>query len=213
MDLAIHYLSSGWEKRAEATMEAPLISQQGQTIVMWIGVALSFIFIVIRTYVQYQNSKQLFLNDYWIFLAMVCHLASAIVYQFAMSPMYEVAYIGARLKTPTAGFMDRASLYLKLQYAADLLIWTTLWSVKFSLLFFFWRLFDSVNSSIKMFWWIMCGITASTWIISVVMQEFACDPISNFFTLGACSSKRDLFISNLIFRFSIGTDIAVDVCS
>ncbi|KAJ5834641.1 hypothetical protein N7447_000667 [Penicillium robsamsonii] len=184
MDLAIHYLSSGWEKRVEATMETPLISQQGQTIVMWIGVALSFVLIVIRTYVQYQNSKQLFLNDYWIFLAMICHIATAIVFQFAMSPMYEVASIGARLKTPTAGFMDRASLYLKLQYAADLLIWTTLWSVKFSLLFFFWRLFDSVNSSIKMFWWIMCGITASTWMISVVMQEFACDPTSNFFTLG-----------------------------
>lgn len=151
---------------------------------MWIGVALSFVFIVIRTYVQYKSSKKLFPNDYWIFLAFICQLATCIVYQFAMPPMYEVANIGARLKTPTEGFQDRASLYLKLQYAANLLIWTTLWAVKFSLLFFFWRLFDSVNSPMRVFWWIMCGITASTWIVSVVMQEFACEPISNYFTLG-----------------------------
>ncbi|KAJ5960015.1 uncharacterized protein N7479_007165 [Penicillium vulpinum] len=212
MDSALHYLSSGWEKRAEASMDVPLISERGQSIVMWIGVALSFVFIVIRTYVQYQKSKKLFLNDHFIFLAMFCHLATAIVYQIAIPPMYEVAYIGARLKAPTEGFMDRASVFLKLQYAADILLWTALWAVKFSLLFFFWRLFDSVNSSMRIFWWIMCGITASTWIISVVMQEFACDPISNYFILGACTSKRDLYISNLIFRFSIGADIAGDLC-
>lgn len=98
--------------------------------------------------------------------------------------MYELTYIGAGFRLPTEGFMERASLFLKLQYAADLLLWTTLWSVKFSLLFFFWRLFDSVNSSMRLFWWIMCGVTASTWITSVVLQEFACDPIGDFFTLG-----------------------------
>ncbi|KAJ5279395.1 hypothetical protein N7478_004767 [Penicillium angulare] len=139
--------------------------------------------VVIRTHVQYKSSKRLFMNDYWIFFAIICHLATAIVYQVALDPMYELSYIGAGLKSPTAGFMDRASLFLKLQYAADLLLWTTLWAVKFSLLFFFWRLFDSVNSSMRVFWWIMCGVTASTWITSIVLQEFACDPISDFFTL------------------------------
>ncbi|KAJ5690161.1 hypothetical protein N7462_004553 [Penicillium macrosclerotiorum] len=185
--------SSGWEKRTEATMEAPLISEQGQTALLWIGVALSFILVIIRTHAQYKSSKQLFINDYWIFFAVICHLATAIVYQFAMPPMYELTYIGAGLKLPTAGFMDRASLFLKLQYAADILLWTTLWSVKFSLLFFFWRLFDSVNSHMRLFWWIMCGVTAATWITSVVLQEFACDPIQDFFTL-------------------VGTDIAGDIC-
>ncbi|OKO94407.1 hypothetical protein PENSUB_11674 [Penicillium subrubescens] len=102
-----------------------------------------------------------------------------------MAPMYELTYIGCGMKLPTEGFMDRASLFLKLQYAADILLWTTLWSVKFSLLFFFWKLFESVNSSMRLFWWVMCGVTASTWIISVVLQEFACDPIRDFFTLGA----------------------------
>lgn len=155
---------------------------------MWIGLVLAIIMVVIRTHVQYKASKRLFTNDYFIFFAIMCHIATAIVYQLAIPPMYELTYVGAGVELPTEGFMDRASLFLKLQYAADILVWTTLWSVKFSLLFFFWRLFDSVNSPMRVFWWIMCGVTASTWITSIVLQEFACDPISNFFTLGKPST-------------------------
>jgi hypothetical protein len=60
-------------------------------------------------------------------------------------------------------------------------------------LFFFWKLFESVNSSMRLFWWVMCGVTASTWIISVVLQEFACDPIRDFFTLGKISTSYCLY--------------------
>ena len=151
---------------------------------MWIGVALSFIFVAIRTHAQYQHSKRLFINDYWIFFALICHLATAAVYQVAIPPMYEVMNVSAGLEPLREGFMERGTLFLELQYAADILLWTTLWSVKFSLLFFFWRLFDSVHSPMKLFWWMMCAITAATWTISVVLQEFACDPIKSFFILG-----------------------------
>ena len=151
---------------------------------MWVGIALSACFVVFRAVVQYQNSKQFFVNDYWIFFAMLCHIVTAILYQVAIPPMYEVAYVGAQLKPITAGFMTRANLFLKLQFALNMILWTTQWSVKFSLLFFFWRLFDSVQTPMKIFWWIMCTVTASTWVVSVVLQQFACDPIKDFFTLG-----------------------------
>lgn len=170
---------------------------------LWIGVVVSFILVIIRTHTQYQTNKRLFINDYWIFFAVLCHLATAIVYQIAMPPMYELTYIGSGLRLPTEGFMDRASLFLKLQYAADILLWTTLWSVKFSLLFFFWKLFESVNSSMRLFWWVMCGVTASTWIISVVLQEFACDPIRDFFTLGKISTHYCPFESGSVYSDSI----------
>lgn len=195
-----------WEKRDHG-MQPPIISEQGQAVrtsseilkiaarrksancrmfqlVMWIGVALSCTFVAIRTHAQYRNSRRLFINDYCIFFALVCHVATAIVYQIAIPPMYDVISVSAGLKPMGSTFMQRGAFFLKLQYAADILLWTTLWSVKFSLLFFFWRLFDSVHSPMKLFWWIMCGITASTWITSVILQEFACDPIGDFFIPG-----------------------------
>ncbi|KAL4963782.1 uncharacterized protein BDV14DRAFT_209697 [Aspergillus stella-maris] len=187
------------------------ISQQGLSALMWIGLILSLLFVAIRTHVQYRNAGKFFPNDHWMFFATTCHIATVIVYQVAIPPMYEVQYFDYENDTPDAGFMKRASLYLRLQFAVDFLLWTTLWAVKFSLLFFFWRLFDSVRTPVRLFWWAMCGVTAATWVTLVVLQNFACDPIRNFFTLGKCASARDVYYSNLVFKFTVGTDIAGDI--
>ncbi|KAL4918312.1 hypothetical protein BDW62DRAFT_210580 [Aspergillus aurantiobrunneus] len=192
-------------------MAAQYIAQQGLSALMWIGIILSIIFVAIRTHVQYRNAHRFFINDYWIFFAIVCHLATAIVYQVAIPPMYEVQFFDYTTQPMDAAFMARASLFLRLQFAVDFLLWTTLWTVKFSLLSFFWRLFDSVRTPVRFFWWVMCGVTASTWIVLVVLQNLACDPIENFFTLGKCSTPRDVYYSNLVFRFTVGTDIAGDI--
>ncbi|KAK2814098.1 hypothetical protein FQN50_000502 [Emmonsiellopsis sp. PD_5] len=129
----------------------------------------------------------------------------------AVPNMYEIMRVSARLIEPLPGFADRATAFLRFQFAIQFLLYTGLWSVKFSLLFFFWRLFDSVQSPMRIFWWIMVGITTSTYITSVGLQLVACDPISNFFVLGACASSRDIFYSNLVFKFHVGTDIAGDI--
>ncbi|KAL2817044.1 hypothetical protein BDW59DRAFT_182321 [Aspergillus cavernicola] len=192
-------------------MASQYISQQGLSALMWIGLVLSIILVTIRTQVQYNNSGKFFINDYFIFFALVCHISTSIVYQIAIPPMYEVQSFDYATQTMDAAFMDRASLFLRLQFAVDFLLWTTLWAVKFSLLFFFWRLFDSVRSPMRIFGWTMCAVTASTWVTLVVLQNLACDPIKNFFTLGKCSSERDVYYSNLVFKFTVGADIAGDI--
>ncbi|KAL2844802.1 hypothetical protein BJY01DRAFT_263773 [Aspergillus pseudoustus] len=192
-------------------MASVYISERGLAAIMWVGIVLSIIFVALRTQVQFHNTGRFFINDYWIFFAIVCHIATAIVYQIAIPPMYDVQYFDYATQPMDAAFMGRASLFLRLQFALDFLLWTTLWAVKFSLLFFFWRLFDSVRTPVRVFWWTMCAITASTWITLVVLQNFACDPIKNFFTLGKCSSARDIYYSNLVFKFTVGTDIAGDI--
>ena len=151
---------------------------------MWTGVAFSILLVTLRTYVQYKKSHRLFANDYFIFFALVMHVTAAILYQLAIPPMYELVNVGMGIIPAAPNFMARASLFLKLQFAVDYVLWTTLWAVKFSLLLFFWRLFDSVQSHARIFWWTMCGVTASTWIVAVVLQAHACDPIKDFFTLG-----------------------------
>ncbi|RMJ27517.1 hypothetical protein PHISP_01646 [Aspergillus sp. HF37] len=190
---------------------APYISQTGLSALMWVGVGLSGLFVAIRTHVQYRKTRKLFVNDHCIFFAMLCHLATAAVYQPAIPLMYEVQYFDYRTQALTPRFMADASLFLRLQFALDFLLWTTLWAVKFSLLFFFWRLFDSVDTPMRIFWWAMCAITASSWITLVVLQNLACDPLRDFFVLGKCDSARDIYYSNLVFKFSAGADIACDI--
>jgi hypothetical protein len=59
----------------------------------------------------------------------------------------------------------------------------------------------------------MCFITASTFVTTIFLQLFACRAPGNFFKFGdaGCHTTRDLYLSNLVFLFSAGTDIAGDV--
>ena len=74
--------------------------------------------------------------------------------------------------------------YLKYQFAVLYLIWTALWTVKLAILSFFWRLFVSVKTNARIFWWFMCGITITTWIVSLILQAVACSPPSSSFDIG-----------------------------
>ena len=151
---------------------------------MWIGVALSSALTALRTFYQHRRNRRFYANDYFILFALLCHILTAIVYQIAMPPMYELANVGAQIIQPPPTFVDDANLFLRLQFALDMMLWTTSWAVKFSLLFFFWRLFDSVDSPMRVFWYIMCAIAGSSYIACIVLQQFACDPIQNFFIIG-----------------------------
>ena len=86
------------------------------------------------------------------------------------------------------------------------------WSVKLSLLLFFWRLFDSLQTRMRIFWCVMLVITASTYVIILFMQLFARGSPADSFKFGAedCSSERDTYLANLVFLFSAGTDIAIE---
>lgn len=88
-----------------------------------------------------------------------------------------------------------------------------MWSVKFSLLLFFWRLFESLRTRMRIFWYIMCLITGSTYITTIFLQLFACGSPDTFFKFGnkGCHTPRDIYLSNLVFLFSAGTDIACDI--
>jgi hypothetical protein len=151
---------------------------------MWVEFVIAASMVGVRTWVQYRHSKRFFLNDYFIFCAISLHLIVAIMYHYLLPKEYNLNYISRGLVTPDANFHAEMRVFLKLHFAIDMLLWSGLWCVKFSLLFFFWRLFDAVKSRGKIFWWIMCFITASTWTISIILQVFACDPPGNFFELG-----------------------------
>jgi hypothetical protein len=144
-------------------------------------------FVGLRTWVQWRYAKKLFSNDYLIFGALACHIGATITCQLALPYMYDIEQLKLVLKkggTPTLQMAAMAQAFLGYQFALLFLLWTTLWAVKFSLLVFFWRLFDSVHTKARIFWYVMCGVTASTYIVTIFIQLFACDSPANFFKLG-----------------------------
>ena len=199
---------------------------------LWVEFVLCVAFVGFRTFIQYRHNKKLFSNDWLILFALLCHFGSAITSQFMIPPMYDLEELKHTLATggtPPANAAERAALYLKYQFAVLITFWTTrtgssqsvlpfannsaVWSVKFSLLLFFWRLFDSLRTRMRIFWFVMCFITGSTYIITVFIQLFACGSPATFFKTGeeGCHTPRQLYLSNLVFLFSAGTDISCDV--
>jgi hypothetical protein len=197
---------------------------------LWVELVFCIGFVTFRTYIQYQHNKKLFSNDYVILFALLCHVGSAVISQLMIPPMYELEELKSILASggiPPANAQERALLYLKYQFAVLITFWTTcmnhpilsftsnkciVWSVKLSLLLFFWRLFDSLQTRMRIFWYMMLFVTASTYVVTIFIQLFACGAPADFFKFGAegCSSERDMYLANLVFLFSTGTDIAVD---
>ena len=98
--------------------------------------------------------------------------------------MYSLVAAMLGLEQITASNILRFEYYLRLQFAVTYVFWSALWSVKLALLTFFWRLFDSVRTQVRPFWWVMCSVTIATWTISLFLQGFACKPAGSFFKLG-----------------------------
>lgn len=109
--------------------------------------------------------------------------------------MYEIERLKLVLAaggTPAPSMIQSAQRFLSYQFALLLLLWTTLWAVKFSLLIFFWRLFDSVQTRARIFWYIMIVITASTYVVTIFIQLFACGSPQNFFELSKSNTVWQL---------------------
>jgi len=79
-----------------------------------------------------------------------------------------------KLRPMPATFASDGRFFLQLQFAVDFTMWTALWLVKFSLLYFFWRLFDSVDTPMRIFWWFMTLVTGATLVVAIVIQCHAC---------------------------------------
>lgn len=90
--------------------------------VIWLSVAIGAALISLRTRYQYRTNRKLFANDYLILSAFIVRLATEAVNQVIIDPMYAVMLVSAALKEPGADFVETAGFFLRLQFAADLLL-------------------------------------------------------------------------------------------
>ena len=152
---------------------------------MWTCTGLAALFTALRSWLQFRHNKRWFANDYLLGVALILHLALSTTITVMTPNLYNGLYGILRadeLDLTTIDFLQ--PIYLKYQFAALIQLWTTLWTVKIAMLSFYWRLFTSVRTKARIFWWIIFGITIATWVVSVVLQTVACDPPSQPFNPG-----------------------------
>lgn len=101
----------------------------------------------------------------WILIATYCALTHALLLD-----LYEIVYatdfVGVDLldgdiyDIPARPNLTRS---LEAKAASDMLGYSALWAVKFSFLFFFRRIYEVLDSWMK-YWWIVLGITVTSFI-------------------------------------------------
>lgn len=87
--------------------------------------------------------------------------------------MYEILNVSNGRRVPDEGFADRASVYLKCQFASTVLFWSCLWAVKACFLAFFYRLTDQLIWP-RRFWWAIATFTVLSYIGAIITYPVSC---------------------------------------
>ena len=181
--------------------------------VMWGLIGLAVVFTVVRTWIRFHISGRLFVDDGFVFFALTTLIAMAILYTLVANTIFEIVAVSNGKTMPSPNFMEAGSFFLKCQFAIILLFWTTLWAVKASFLTYYKNLFHGLQPYLQKCWWVVTIFAILAYLGCWATQLPSCQPISTYFTLGACETKQDIFVSNLSLYYATAVDILCDLLS
>jgi hypothetical protein len=130
---------------------------------VWTGAFIASSFTVTRIAIRSYKFKKIFSDDILVLVALGMLLASAVLYQIILTPMYTLLRVAAGLEAPKEDFVQKGSKYLKFQFAITCLFWSILWTVKLSFLAFFRRLSSGLKKH-KTAWWIVLSFVLLSYV-------------------------------------------------
>lgn len=112
-------------------------------------------------------------DDFLVLAAWVMLLASSVIWQTQLTPLYNQFKLSAGQIQPTAAILAAEQTFLHANLAALILFLSCLWSVKVSILLFFHRLGYKVRGQ-KIWWCFVAGFTILTWAICISVLQYSC---------------------------------------
>lgn len=156
------------------------------------AIALSFVFA--RTGIRLRYQKRLFIDDIFLYFGVICLCAALGLYlEFSKDMFLNEALMTKPLQTKLPS--DYLSIWIrfhKMSASYLALTYTTIFSVKFSFLFFFRTLTQRARQMV-IYWWMVLFILVVTWIITVVAVDFVCLD----FGIGSCTIGLIPFLLNV----------------
>lgn len=156
--------------------------------------------VIARFSIRVCKRKPFQVEDVLVGLAYACFLALTISYLIVTPPLYRLANVQTH---PYPEMMDDALLVIKIFFYSTMLLWATLWAVKFSLLALYRRLMTGLRAYIFL-WWILvifCALVRAchlsqpqldltddfrqTFIGSIISSLMSCSSFHNWFTPGS----------------------------
>ncbi|KAL8930127.1 MAG: hypothetical protein Q9208_000744 [Pyrenodesmia sp. 3 TL-2023] len=177
---------------------------------IWLVVAIAILFTLFRFTIRLYALRKLLADDVAVAAALLLLISLAIMYEYATPKMFEVVRVAQGEEAFTLPFMDRATVFLKLQFAIIVLFWTEIWVVKVSFLIFYRNVFSGLPE-LMLGWRLVAVFTGLTYALCWAFQLASCIPIPNYFILGACETRRDIYYSNANLYVAAVGDIVSDL--
>ncbi|KAF2846616.1 hypothetical protein T440DRAFT_432288 [Plenodomus tracheiphilus IPT5] len=201
---------------APATLKPRLHAEISQTVflgVVWTFVALSLIFVIIRCAIKLKTFKRISSDDIIALFAWVLFLTNIILWT-VMSPRLYDNYEMLQGKGPfdEAGVMRNLERYGEFIHCIapfTIMFYTSLWSVKISLLLFFRKLGHQIRSH-EIWWWCVLFVTVSTWAVCVGNIDYACSTRAWKWIMTYCPVQAKIDYQNSTFYANCALDIISD---
>ncbi|KAL8784305.1 MAG: hypothetical protein Q9213_004063 [Squamulea squamosa] len=167
---------------SEATYDN-FISAQHLKDLSYCMITLATCLTAVRLAIRAWKRRFWLVEDIAVCLAWVCFTAMTIGYICVTNAVYRIADVANKKKPPYPEVKEDSLFLLKIFFPNTLLLWTTLWLVKFALLLQCRRLIDRRPNHIVV-WWIIVALTSLFYIGCVVTEFTSCRSLRAWFTVG-----------------------------
>ncbi|OJD29139.1 cfem domain-containing protein [Diplodia corticola] len=139
--------------------------------------------VITRFSIRIWKRKPLQIEDLLVGVAWASFLALTISYIVVTPPMYHLYAVSAGRAEQYPDMMDDALFIIKVFFYSTMLLWVTLWAVKFSLLALYRRLMNGLRTYVVL-WWILVVFCAATFIGAVISNLTSCSSMHAWFSPG-----------------------------
>lgn len=166
----------------------------------------------LRFLARVQTYKKLLADDYFVVIALVFTIASAVIWQIDAETMFRSRRVWAGLELPGADFVSVNERYYKSLVAVFILFFSSLWSIKISFLLFFRRLGKNVLNE-KLIWWPVFCITVATYFVCLGTIPYSCLVRSLDYLITYCTSPKAEIFQQLVLKLTCTWDVLTDFLS
>ncbi|KAL9117085.1 MAG: hypothetical protein Q9187_006382 [Circinaria calcarea] len=135
--------------------------------------AVALILASARTYIRYRRFRRLFVDDAFLFAAVVGLIIGTIMTYVNIPFIYVQVNVMAGLQAPPADFVEQLVLDQKTQAAATVFLWVAIFGVKFSFLACFRNLVRRLRK-MTIWWWCVLAVLIPAAIICMCGFFIAC---------------------------------------
>ncbi|KAL8846136.1 MAG: hypothetical protein Q9221_008753 [Calogaya cf. arnoldii] len=186
------------------------ISAQHLKDLSYCMITLATCFTTVRLGIRAWKRRFWLIEDVAVCLSWACFVAMTVGYICVTDTLYRVTEVGNKEMPPYEEFQQDTLFVLKIFFPNTLLLWTTLWLVKFALLLHCRRLIDRRPHYIAA-WWIIVGVTSLFYVGCVVTEFTSCRSLHAWFTFGQCWTDRDARASVVSLFYAFAVDILTDL--